>query len=103
VRVCSRHSHVELTTLESSQRSSITTSLRIPLQTEAALQADTARFVLILYAATAGALVDLAADLTWLTGRRTSYASTTTSRESSTFTHPSPCARSPRSTKPSEH
>jgi hypothetical protein len=71
VRVCSRHSHVELTTLESSQRSSITTSLRIPLQTEAALQADTARFVLILYAATAGALVDLAADLTWLTGRST--------------------------------
>jgi hypothetical protein len=69
VRVCTRHSHVELTTLESSQIAGITTSLRVPLQTEpASPHLDSARFVLILYASKAGALVDLAADLAWLTG-----------------------------------
>ena len=72
VRVCSRHSHLEFTTLDSSQLASVATSLRIPLQTEPALPySDSTRFVLIFCAARAGALVDLAADLAWLTGRST--------------------------------
>lgn len=70
VRVCSLHPRVELTTLESSERASIRASLRVPMLTRPTSQQDeSVRFVLILYAAKVGALIDLAADLAWLTGR----------------------------------
>ena len=71
VRVCSHDSHVELTTVESSQLASIMTSLRVPLETEhPSPHADGESIVLIIYAGRAGALVDMAADLAWLTGHR---------------------------------
>lgn len=68
VRVFSPQSCMEFTTVDTSQISSITTSLRIPLKSGLELNADAARFVLIVYAGKPGGLVDLAADLTWLTG-----------------------------------
>ena len=71
VRLRSAEAQVEFTTVEgASQIASITTSLRVPLGNEPLLSGgDVACTVLILYAARAGALVDLAADLAWLTGR----------------------------------
>jgi hypothetical protein len=68
VRICSRHDHVEFSTVESAEIDSIATSLRVPMAPELP-DADGTRYVLVLYAASPGALVDLAADLAWLTGR----------------------------------
>ena len=69
VRVRTDHGHVELTTLEhETQLVGIVTSIRIPLGTQPSPKAaDDTPLVLILYAASAGAFVDLAADLAWLT------------------------------------
>ncbi len=70
VRIRTRDGEVELTTLDdASQIAGITTSLRIPLEAVTSAGADGTPLVLILYAAKAGAFVDLAADLAWLTGR----------------------------------
>jgi len=96
VRVCSLHSHVEFTTLESSQIPSITTSLRVPLHPEPPPPAtDSARIVLILYAAKAGALVDLAADLAWLTGRTMDELRLDEDIVEGTHLHPAESLRSP--------
>jgi len=62
---------VHVTTIEDAEQTTrIRTSLRFPLrhETEPGLVAG-ASGVLIVYAAQPGALVDLAADITWLTGR----------------------------------
>ena len=66
LRLCSAARHVELTTLTDEvavQR--IVTSLRIPVPQPTAGPA----VVIVLYATTPGAFVDMAADLAWLTGR----------------------------------
>jgi len=71
VRVRARDSYVELTTLgDDIEIDGIKASIRIPWESVAsAARADDPRIVLVLYASTAGAFVDLAADLAWLTGR----------------------------------
>jgi hypothetical protein len=70
VRVCTEDAHVELTTLDDvDQVAAIATSLRIPITSPGPGSASAGtRIVLILYAGAAGAFVDLAADLAWLTG-----------------------------------
>ena len=70
VRVRTQDSHVELTTLaHHDDLAAITTSIRVPLSDPTSSVGDDAPLVLILYAQSAGAFVDLAADLAWLTGR----------------------------------
>ena len=71
VRVRTDHGHVELATLEhETQLVGIVTSIRIPLGTKPSRRDDDdTPLVLILYAASAGAFVDLAADVAWLTAR----------------------------------
>jgi hypothetical protein len=71
VRMRAAGADVEVTTLlDPDDRSRVRSSLRIPLG--APLSADGHegdRIDLVLFAATSGAFVDLAADLAWLTGR----------------------------------
>ena len=64
---------VEITTIEDSTHAArIRTSLRFPLLDGDDVEATTG--VLLVYAAQPGALIDLAADLTWLTGRPLGHA-----------------------------
>lgn len=68
LRVGNQDAHVEITTIESSTHATrIRTSLRFPLLVGDSSGATVG--VLLVYAAHPGSLVDLAADLTWLTGR----------------------------------
>jgi hypothetical protein len=71
VSMTSGDTPIHLTTLEGdSQIASIRTSLRVPLDpARPPSESGPAAAVLVIYAARAGALVDLAADLAWLTGR----------------------------------
>ena len=71
VRMWVRDSYVELTTLgDDAESDGIATSMRIPWESVTSdARAVEPRIVLVLYASTAGAFVDLAADLAWLTGR----------------------------------
>jgi hypothetical protein len=70
MRARSPGAHVELTTVDDDDIGRITTSLRIPLLSgPPSTRAEIESVVLVLYAATAGAFVDLAADLAWLTRR----------------------------------
>ena len=71
VRMFTGDTQIELTTLDSDhQIASIKASLRVPLEAEPTVGAEhRARIVLILYAAKAGAFVDLAADIAWITKR----------------------------------
>ncbi len=55
--------------LEQATAEDIRTSLLVPLAGTHRGTADTASVALILYAATPGAFTDLAADLSWITGR----------------------------------
>ncbi len=71
IAITAHRSHFDLTVLDKpTGPGDIDTSLLVPLSSDPGL-ADTApaSVALILYAGTAGAFVDLAADLSWITGR----------------------------------
>ena len=70
VAISANHSDFDLTILkDGTQPKDIRSSLLVPLSTAAADVGTTASVALILYAATPGAFLDLAADLSWITAR----------------------------------
>lgn len=71
VAIAADRSEFDITVLtEGAQPDDVRTSLLVPLSTAAVDASSAAASVaLILYAATPGAFIDLAADLSWLTGR----------------------------------
>jgi hypothetical protein len=72
VHVGGPEASVEITTLDENARARIRTTLRFPLLDGSGHDAPIG--ALLVYASQRGALVDLAADLTWLTGRPLSDA-----------------------------